>query len=115
MATSSSVGYNDYNLGESLIYNDILVFYDSRADLYAQEDIMADGVSLMYLEPVSTLSDGAYLDVDKVIDKYQFDTIVLLKGRSLYSYIVSHPGKFKLVYEDDKIGYFRILGGGNYE
>lgn len=107
--------YNDYNLGESLIYNDILVFYDSRADLYAQEDIMADGVSLMYLEPVSTLSDGAYLDVDKVIDKYQFDTIVLLKGRSLYSYIVSHPGKFKLVYEDDKIGYFRILGGGNYE
>lgn len=107
--------YNDYNLGESLIYYDIPVFFDSRADLYAQENIMADGVSLMYLEPVSVSSDVGYVDVDKMIEKYQFDSIVLLKGRSLYSYIMSQPEKFKMVYEDESIGYFRILGGTDCE
>lgn len=104
--------YNDYNLGECLIYYDIPVFYDSRADLYAQENIMADGISLMYLEP---LSEVGYVDVDAMIGKYQFDAILLLKGRSLYSYIVSHPQKFELVYEDKEIGYFRIIGGGDSE
>ena len=42
--------FNDYNVGETLIYNGIPVFFDARADLFAQENIMADGVSMMFLE-----------------------------------------------------------------
>ena len=100
--------YNDYNLGEALIYNDIPVFFDARADLYAQEGIMADGISLMYLEPVGQTNQCGYIDVEAMIEKYHFDAILILKGRSLYSYIMNHPEKFKLIYEDDSLGYFRI-------
>ena len=103
--------YNDYNLGEALIYNEIPVFFDARADLYAQENIMADGISLMYLEPVRTMNQNAYVDVDDMIEKYDFDAILILKGRSLYSYLMNHPERFKLIYEDESLGYFRIYGG----
>ena len=107
--------YNDYNLGETLIYNDIPVFFDARADLYAQEGIMADGISLMYLEPVNQEYQQGYVDVDAMINKYKFNAVLILKGRSLYSYIKNHPERFELVYEDDSLGYFRICGGQSNE
>ena len=40
--------FNDYNLGEALIFNEIPVFFDARADLYAHDNIMADGVSMTF-------------------------------------------------------------------
>lgn len=102
--------YNDYNLGEALIYNDISVFFDARADLYVQNNLMADGVSLMYLEQANIVSELNYVDVDELINKYGFDALVVLKVRPLYSYIVSHPDRFKLIYEEENIGYFRVKG-----
>ncbi len=103
--------YNDYNIGETLIYNDIPVFFDARADLYAQENIMADGVSLMYLEQANKSAGATYVDVDGLIEKYEFDAVAILRVRPMYSYIVSHPERFVLVYEDDHIGYYRIIEG----
>lgn len=103
--------FNDYNLGEALIYNEIPVFFDARADLYAQDNIMADGVSLMYLEQANKSSESAFVNVDELLKKYNFDAIVTLKTRPLYTYIISHPEQFEVVYEDDTVGYFRITGG----
>ena len=101
--------FNDYNLGEALIFNDIPVFFDARADLYAQENIMADGVSLMYLEQANQSAETRYVDVDGLIAKYRFDAVAILKVRALYSYIVSHPERFSLVYEDSTMAYYRII------
>lgn len=107
--------FNDYNIGETLIYNDIPVFFDARADLYAQENIMADGASLMYLEQANKTAEKAYVDVDGLIEKYSFDAVAILKVRPLYSYIVSHPERFSLVYEDSTVAYYRIIGGAEDE
>lgn len=101
--------FNDYNLGEALIYHEIPVFFDARADLYAQENIMADGVSLMYLEQANKTEEMVYVDVDALIKKYDFDAVVILKVRPLYSYMVSHPERFALVYEDSTMAYYRII------
>ena len=101
--------FNDYNLGEALIYNEIPVFFDARADLYAHDNIMADGVSLTFLEQANSTADTSYVDVDGVIEKFDFDAILVLKTRALYSYLVSHPNQFQCVYEDDSLGYFRVI------
>ena len=107
--------FNDYNIGETLIYNDIPVFFDARADLYAQENIMADGASLMYLEQANKTAEKVYVDVDGLIEKYSFDSVAILKVRPLYSYMVSHPECFSLVYEDSTMAYYRIIGGAEDE
>lgn len=107
--------FNDYNLGEALIYNDMPVFFDARADLYAQDNIMADGVSLMYLEQANKINDAVYVDVEGIIERYNFDAIAILKVRPLYSYIVSHPECFELVYEDLDMAYYKIIGEQNDE
>ncbi len=100
--------FNDYNLGEVLIYNNIPVFFDARADLYAQKNIMADGVSLMFLEQANQTSGTSYVNVDALIQKYNFDSVVILKSRPLYSYMISHPEQFTSIYEDDSVAYFKI-------
>lgn len=102
--------FNDYNLGEALIYNDIPVFFDARADLYAQESILADGVSLLFLEQASSEAKKTYVDVDSILQKYQFDRILVLKTRPLYSYLIGQSDKFNCLYEDNEVGYFKITG-----
>lgn len=101
--------FNDYNLGEALIYSEIPVFFDARADLYAYDSLMADGVSLMFLEQANADAGISYVDVDLLIEKYDFDAILILKTRPLYSYIISHAEQFQCVYEDSNIGYFRLV------
>lgn len=99
---------NDYNLGEALIFNDIKVFIDSRADLYAADNILKDGISMMLLTQTDEWGE-AYADVEKLIDKYNFDSVLMMKKRPLYAYMISHPERFCCVMEDDKMGYFKIV------
>ena len=101
--------FNDYNLGEALIYNDIPVFFDARADLYAHDNIMADGVSLTFLEQMNLAAGEPYVDVNGLIEKYRFDAILILKSRPLFAYLLSHPDQFECVYEDNSTGYFRVV------
>lgn len=100
--------FNDYNLGEALIYNDIPVFFDARADLYAQENILADGVSLLFLEQANPEAEYSYMNVDHVLKEYQFDRILVLKTRPLYSYLMGQPDKYICLYEDKEVSYFKI-------
>lgn len=101
--------FNDYNLGEALIYHEIPVFFDARADLYAQDNIMADGVSLLFLEQANASAENSFVEVESVIEKYEFDAILILKSRALYAYMISHPERFVCVYEDSTLGYFRVI------
>jgi hypothetical protein len=98
--------FNDYNFGETLIYNDIPVFFDSRADLYAANNILKDGISLMHLQ---SAEGETVFDVDAMMNKYQFDGYLISVSRPLYAYLTSHPEKYLLVYSDDAAGYFRVL------
>ena len=101
--------FNDYNLGEALIYNDIPVFFDARADLYVDNGILADGASLMFLEQVNGGQNGAYVDVDKWVEKYGFDGILILKGRPLFTYLISKQKQYALIYQDQQVAYFKVL------
>lgn len=101
--------FNDYNLGEALIYNDIPVFFDSRADLFAQNNIMVDGISLSFLEPAGNSLGDSFVNVEELIEKYRFDAILILKGRPLFSYLMNNPKDFELVYDDNELGYFRVV------
>lgn len=100
---------NDYNLGEALIYYDIEVFVDGRADMYAADNILKDAVSLMYLVQQNQEEETSYVDVERLFQKYRFDAVVMLKDRAFYSYMISHPERFDLVFEDDTSGYFRVI------
>ncbi len=100
--------YNDYDLGGELIYNDIKVFFDSRADLFSQCNIFGDAVAFADLKTPDKLNQW-HVDVEKIIEKYNFDAIMILKSRALYSYLISHPERFEPVYEDNILGYFKII------
>lgn len=99
--------YNDYNYGETLIYNDIKVFVDARADLYITDNLLRDAIALMQL----TTTDSANLEfnVEDMISKYDFDGFILEKTRPLYTYLRSHQDMYILVVENGKSGYFKTV------
>ena len=99
--------FNDYNVGESLIYNDIEVFFDARADMYGTKDILENGLSLLLLEQANPDAKTSYVDVEGLMKFYDFDGIFVLKVRPLYSYMMSHPEIYECVYEDATSGYFK--------
>lgn len=95
--------FNDYNFGETLIYNDIPVFFDSRADVYSGE-IIRDGVSLLLL--TNNGSGEYYTDPEAIIEKYGFDAFVIDAGRPLYIYLKSHPELYTEVKCNGAAAYF---------
>lgn len=101
--------FNDYNLGEALIYNDIPVFFDARADMYLQKNIFADGISLITLNQKNPEAETTYVDADALIDKYEFDSILIMKNRPLYSYLSSKDGMVECIYEDDDLVYYKLI------
>lgn len=101
--------FNDYNAGESLIFNDIPVFFDARADLYAQEHIMEDGISLMFLEQTRTDSELGSFRADTLIQQYDFDGFLILKSRPLYVYLAERSDEYECIYQDDIAAYFKLI------
>lgn len=101
--------FNDYNLGEALIFNDIPVFFDARADLFAQEHIMEDGISMLMLKQLNSSKEDTYVDVDSMISKYKIDYVLILKVRPLYSFMINNTEKYDCVYENDEVAYFKIV------
>ncbi len=68
--------YNYYDYGGYLIYRDIPVFIDGRADMYSKYNYQ-DYYHLSILES----------DYRKILDRYQFDMFLLDKGLPLVSYL----------------------------
>lgn len=99
--------FNDYDFGGELIYNEVPVFFDSRADLYSQDNIMNDGMSLLFLESFS--KDDDYINIEQKMQQYHFDAIYVKKQRALYSYMMNNTNKYQKVNEDSNSGYFYRL------
>ena len=76
--------FNMYNYGGELVYNDILVFVDGRADLYSKYNY------LDYLN-ISTLND----DYVKLISKYNFDYFLVDSNYPINTYL-----KYDTKYEE---------------
>ncbi len=82
--------------GGYLIYNDIFVFIDGRADLYSlynYED---------YLD-IDNLSYG----YDKLLKKYKFDYILMPK-KSGFSTYLNESSEYDLIYSDKKVVIFKV-------
>ena len=82
--------YNSYNIGGYLIYNDIPVFVDGRADMYSAGGTLEDAIKL----------DEMLVDVEEVISKYDFDMLLLEKDTQLVQYL-ERDNKFEKVLEDE--------------
>ena len=80
--------FNMYNYGGELIYNDILVFIDGRADLYSKYNYKD------YLD-ISTLK-GNYVEL---IDKYNFDYFLTDRKYSIDSYL-KYNDNYELIYQN---------------
>ena len=79
--------YNEYNYGSYLLYEDIPVFIDSRADLYApefsgkEEDIFSDFINCANI--------GTYYE--KIFEKYDFSHILMYKNAKVNMFVSRDP------------------------
>lgn len=81
--------FNSYNTGGHLIYNGIPCFVDSRAELYSEE-VMEDHVNLFY-------GKVSIEEMNKIIDKYNFDGFYVENTGSLYKFL-KLSGRYKEIY-----------------
>ena len=85
--------FNYYDYGAYLIYNDIDVFVDGRADLYSGE-VYQDYQTLSRLKP----------SFSKVIDKYKFDYYIVPRDIGLTTYLKE---KYEIIYKDKECLIFK--------
>lgn len=85
--------FNSYNVGGELIYNDIPVFIDGRADLYSYHGILNSYIAI----------DNTYLDYKASIKMYDFDYYLVSSGY-IRNYLNDNDS-FELVYFDSKTDY----------
>ena len=83
--------YNMYDYGGELVYNDISVFLDGRADLYSRSN-------LVDYKDISLLNS----DYVKLIDKYNFDYFLVSKEYPIATYL-KYEDNYEKVYEEKKI------------
>ena len=94
--------YNIYDLGGELIYNDIKVFSDGRADLYSK-------YSLRDIINISKL-DGDYKEK---IDYYNFDYFLVNNKFKIFNYLDENDN-YELIYNDKDIYLYKKIKEINY-
>lgn len=82
--------YNDYDFGGYLIYKDIKVFVDGRADLYSRYNLK-DAINL------SALNGSP----NEIINKYKFDLFVIKNDCPLAYYLNDNSNYTKLIEDND--------------
>jgi len=86
--------YNSYNIGSYLLFNDIPVFIDSRADLYLKEFNEFNG------DDIFTDYSNMFTNFDLMIVKYKFDYFIVYKNSDL-DILISKGYNYLKLYEDD--------------
>ena len=87
--------YNDYNYGGYLIYNEIPVFVDGRADMYSGHN----------LEDVFIID---YYAKQEVIDKYDFDMFLVSSESAISNYLSNNSDYEKLISDEKSVVYKEI-------
>lgn len=95
--------FNEYNYSGELIFHDIPVFWDSRADLFAAAGVLEDAANLMYLQNTTGSSEDF---ADKMIEKYGFDSFLVTKERPFCTYLLSHPECYSVRFQDENAMFF---------
>lgn len=85
--------FNEYNYGSYLIFKDIPVFIDSRADLYTKQ---FSGLNYDIFDDFMSILDNT----EKKFDFYKI-THVLLNKNNLLNYNLKQKDGYKILYEDD--------------
>ena len=83
--------YNMYDYGGELIYNEIFVFVDGRADLYSKSNLL-DYKNISMLQ-------GDYI---KLINKYDFDYYLVTEKYPINTYL-SYSEDYELIYKEENI------------
>lgn len=98
--------FNDYNFGSYLLFNDIPVFIDSRADLYTKQ--------------FSGLEYDIFDDYESIIinyqEKFEFYGIthaLIYKNNNNFYQVLDRDLNYKIIYEDDNFGLFEKIGSSD--
>ena len=86
-----------YNYGGELVYYDIPVFIDGRADLYSPHNFK-DYLSISKMEVGSI----------PLIEKYDFDYYLIDRGYPIANYLI-YSGKFEMVHCDNQICLYKKI------
>lgn len=89
---------NGYNEGGYLIFKDVDVFIDGRADIYSRYNLKD------YLTILNFRKNALQL-----IEKYEFDYVLMMKNCPISNYM-QISDNFELVTEDDTYAYYHIVG-----
>lgn len=93
--------YNSYNIGSYLIFNDIPVFIDSRADLYTKE---------FNKMKYSIFDDALNIKADykKIFKRYKINYI-LVEKKDVFNKILENRKAYKKIYSDDFYLIYKIV------
>ena len=86
---------NYYDYGGYLVYKNIPVFIDGRADLYSEYNF----------EDYLDISNTSY-KFTKYLKKYNFDYILMPKKRGITTYL-SESNDYNVIYSDKKVVIFK--------
>ena len=82
--------YNYYDIGGYLLYEQIPVFIDGRADIYSKYNTM----------DFTNISEANY-GFESLLDKYDFDAFLVNRAENLCLYLEERADEYKLVLDDD--------------
>ena len=90
---------NEYNYGSYLLFKDIPVFIDSRADLYTVE-------FNQYRDILTEYMTNSYYNI---INDYAITHVIAQKDKNLYKYINNNSNNFELLYEDEYFCIYEVI------
>ena len=97
--------YNEYNYGSYLLYKDIPVFIDSRADLYAPE--FNEGIDI-FTDFIESSNLSVYFG--DIFDKYDITHVILYKNSKINMIITeANLRGYKLIKADDNFVFYEIV------
>ena len=94
--------FNEYNFGSYLLFKDIPVFIDSRADLYCKE---FSGLSYDIFDDFMDINKG---DIDK-LNNYNIDIVFIYSGKVLDNTLKSNYD-YREVYRDNYFVIYENIG-----
>ena len=86
--------FNTYGIGGYLIYNDVDVFIDGRADVYSAN---------IFKSAVETIEIKTNLREE--LKKYNFDGFIIEKDSKIYNYFEA-VDEYKLISEDEQVSLY---------
>ena len=97
--------YNEYNYGSYLLYKDIPVFIDSRADLYAPE---FNGGREIFTDFIESSNLSVYFG--DIFEKYDITHVILYKNSKINMIITeTNLRGYKLIKADDYFVFYEIV------